>query len=129
MMFAVFTTIVDVAEEHFVFEEMWPPPPRELATCMHTLSRAMYYADNVGAGQRVRVCIRGRVAPCPPELVGAYPDSAGGGILETSATLHDIATRKFLAAGVTKKIFLVPRSRATLAQAASRFVHQHGRDS
>jgi hypothetical protein len=126
MMFSVFTTILDTAEQHLLLEQLWPPFPLELLAYLRTTHRTVYYLDNVSVGDRVRVSLRARFATCPPPMRDAVPGATSVARLEHSAEAYSAISGALLAAARTTKALVVPRQLATLAQHAERLIQQNG---
>jgi probable biosynthetic protein (TIGR04098 family) len=124
-MFSVFTTILDAAEQQLVFERTWPPVPEELRRYIKLAERTIYYFDNVTAGDRVRVELAARFAPCTSSSL-ANAGELCPALLETHAQLYATRAGSLLAVARTTKVVVVPRQLSTLAQDAARLVRQHG---
>ena len=125
MMFSTFTTIVDAAEQHLLYDHAWPPVPRDLAPFVKIAERTFYYLDNVRAGDRIRVELRGGFAPCPDESSFATPRVVCPAVLDTHAQLYAAGSGSLVGVARTRKIVAIPRELGTLAQDAARIALQH----
>ena len=126
LMFAGFTSLLEVGEQRLLAEQLWPPLAPALFSHAQVLEREVHYLDNVHQGDTVSIDMVGTLSGCPSELANAYPSAVGVALLELRSEIYHEGTNRLLAAARTRKIMVVPRTRATDIQDIQRIVRKHG---
>jgi len=126
LMFAGFTSLLEVSEQFLLAEKLWPPLDPALFSHAQVLEREVNYLDNVHQGETVVIDMVGTLCACPSDLANAYQSAIGVAIFELRSEIYHEGTNRLLATARTRKIMVVPRTRPTDVQDIQRIVRKHG---
>ncbi len=126
MMFVGFTSLLEVAEQTLLLEQMWPPMDPEFLSHRLLLEREVHYLSNVKQGDAVVMDTAATLTACPADLVRAYEGRTGAATLELRTEIHDERTHALVAAAKTRKLLAPPRTRGTDVQDIQRLTKRHG---
>lgn len=126
LMFSAFTSLLEVAEQILLLEQVWPPFDPSLLSFRHLLERDIHYVDNVHQGDTVVIDTVATLSASPAHLATAYDGLAPVAMLDLQSEIYQEGTHKLVVAARTRKLFAVPRSRATDAHDLRRMLHRHG---
>jgi probable biosynthetic protein (TIGR04098 family) len=126
MMFAGFTSLLEVAEQTLLLEQIWPPMGPELLSHRELLEREVHYVSNVRQGDSVVMDTVGTLSPCPADIVRAYNNRTGAAILELRTEIYEERTHALVAAAQTRKVFAPPRTCGADLQDIQRLLRRHG---
>lgn len=126
IMFAGFTSLLEVAEQTLLLEQLWPAFDPALLSYRHLLDRDVHYVANVHQGDAVSIDTTGMLSACPEHLATAYEGLVGVAILELRSEVYRDGSHALIAAARTRRIFAVPRTRGSHVQDLQRMLCRHG---
>jgi hypothetical protein len=110
LLFATYTSLMDLAERTVLCERVFPRCPAALADHRSLIERETYYFERTYAGQALDVHVGLGVAPAS----GESPDAVVVGELFASIEVYRSETGTLVAASRSHKALVVPRAHASL---------------